>query len=132
MLEAEQSGKDVPMTHIYDVAITREYSWANATAKAHTPQDALRKIRRKIAKDHYNEAFDYEHFDAIGEIATISIERGGKTLAEYIAPAALIRQHAESLLAAAEEVIRNWSNGDLAAAVSNLACAVAAAKGGAA
>jgi hypothetical protein len=43
-----------------------------------------------------------------------------------------VRGHAESLLASAEDVIRNWDKGNLAAAVSNLASAIAAAKGGAA
>jgi hypothetical protein len=117
------------MTHSYDVVITRQYSWAYATIEAQTPEDALRKIRRKIAKDHHDEAFDYEHFDAIGDIESISIERCDGSLAEYIAPAHLLSLHAESLLSAAEEVIGAWEKGDLAAAVSNLGSAVAAAKG---
>ena len=117
------------MTHNYNVVITRQYSWAYATVKAYTPEDALKKVRRKIARDHCNEAFDYKHFDDIGDIETISVNRGGGTLAHYIPPDVRIAFHAKSLLEAAEQVILNWEKGDLAAAVRNLDSAIAVAKG---
>jgi hypothetical protein len=119
------------MALTYDVIINRECSWAATNVKADNPQHALQKIQRRIAKDDHTD-IDYEHYDAIGLLESISIERAGKTLLEYIPPEVLVRAHAESLLAAAEDVIRNWEKGNLAAAVSNLASAVAAAKGGAA
>ena len=120
------------MALTYDVIINRECSWAVTSVKADNPQHALQKIQRRIAKDEDHTDIDYEHYDAIGLLESISIERASKTLLEYIPPEILVRAHAESLLAAAEDVIRNWEKGNLAAAVSNLASAVAAAKGGAA
>jgi hypothetical protein len=98
------------MTHNYNVVITRQYSWAYATVKGYTPEDALPKVRRKIARDHHNEAFDYKHFDDIGDIETISVNRGGGTLAHYIPPDIRVALHAKSLLAALESVMHWWTN----------------------
>jgi hypothetical protein len=120
------------MALTYDLVINCECAWAHTTISADNPQHALQKIQRRIAKDEDQTDIDYEHYDAIGLLESISIERAGKTLLEYIPPEALVRGHAQSLLAAAEDVICNWDKGNLAAAVSNLASAIAAAKGGAA
>jgi hypothetical protein len=98
------------MTHNYNVVITRQYSWAYTTINAYTPEDALQKIRRQIARDHCNEAFDYKHFDDIGDIETISVNRGGGTLAHYIPPDILIGLYAKGLLAALESVMHWWKN----------------------
>ena len=116
----------------YDVIINRENAWAYTTIQAKTPESALKKIQRRIAKDEDHSDFDYEHYDAIGLLESICIEHAGKVLLEHTPAEVLVRHHAASLLDAAEEVISNWENGNLAAAVSNLASAVAAAKGGAA
>ena len=117
------------MPAIYDVIICREHAFARDRIKAATPQAALAVIQRNIIGD---DNFDYEHYDSIGGLQSITIERDGHELIEYIEPCERLRQHAQELLDAAEAVVRNWEQGDLAAAVRELDAVAANAKGSAA
>ena len=111
-----------------------EADWAEITIKASTPELALRRARQIESEE--TETLDFQSYDSGAEVEHIEIRSAdGNTVAEWRGKDLLIRLAASELLEAlrnqteaAQAVIDNWSNGDLAAAVRGLDASIDGAR----
>jgi hypothetical protein len=98
--------------------------YAKCEIEAETPQEALAKGRLAIHDAPAEECDDGYYWDEW----TVDTEEENDVL-RYLDEPARLRVAAPRLLSASEAVLANWERGDLAAAVRELADAVADAKG---
>jgi hypothetical protein len=118
----------------YTAHFYTEADWAETTIKARTPELALQRARQ-IESDE-TETLDFQSYDSGTGVEHIEIRSaGGHTVAEWRDVDLLVRLAARDLLAAlkeqteaAQSVIDNWSEGDLAAAVRSLDACLPAAR----
>jgi hypothetical protein len=97
---------------------------------ADTPERALKKARRFLAERLDDLVF--ERYDDGFPVNEIAIHDGGyNNLAVWRDDDKRLHLAASDLLEAAEKVVARWRRGDLAAAVRDLAAAIAKAKEGA-
>jgi tellurite resistance protein len=125
--------KEHAMTN-YTAHFYTEADWAEITIKAPTPELALQRARQIESEE--TETLDFQSYDSGAGVEHIEIRSAdGNTVAEWRSKDLLIRLAASELLEAlknqteaAQAVIDNWSNGDLAAAVRGLDASIAGAR----
>jgi hypothetical protein len=111
-----------------------EADWAQTTIEAATPELALQRARQIESEE--TETLDFQSYDSGTGVEHIEIRSaGGDTVAEWRHEDLRLRLAARDLLEAlegqtdaAQAVIDNWSQGDLAAAVRSLDASIEAAR----
>jgi hypothetical protein len=112
----------------YKATFLSDHGYADKTFEAASPEEAL-----KLALQYESETYVcVERFDGPAPIHEILIDDDEGECAHWQSDDFCLRLAAQDLLEAAELVVSRWEQGDLAAAVRQLAAAIAKAKGGAA
>jgi hypothetical protein len=122
------------MTNTYKAFFYTEADWAETTIKAATPEQALQRAHRIESEE--TETLDFQSYDGGGGVEHIEIRStDGRTVTEWRHEDLNLRLAARDLLDAlesqtdaAQAVIDNWSEGDLAAAVRSLDGSIEAAR----
>jgi hypothetical protein len=115
----------------YAVYFASDLQWACRDLKATTPEQALERARKLAGK--HSCSLDFSYFEAchypINEIEVHDDKHN--SVAVWFDKDVRLRLASRALLAAAEQVVASWEQGDLAGAVCELDFAIAKAKGGA-
>ena len=120
--------------NLFEAYFYTEADWAQTTIKAKTPELALQRARQIESEE--TETLDFQSYDSGAGVEHIEIRSGdGHTVAEWRHKDLRLRLAARDVLEAlesqtdaAQAVIDNWSQGDLAAAVRSLDGSIEAAR----
>jgi uncharacterized membrane protein YccC len=120
--------------NFYEAYFYTEADWAQTTIKAKTPEQALQRARKIESEE--TETLNFQSYDSGAGVEHIEIQSAdGSTVAEWRSEDLRVRLAARDLLEAlesqtnaAQAVIDNWSEGDLAAAVRSLDESIEAAR----
>jgi uncharacterized membrane protein YccC len=120
--------------NFYEAYFYTEADWAQTMIKAKTPEQALQRARKIESEE--TETLNFQSHDSGAGVEHIEIQSAdGSTVAEWRSEDLRVRLSARDLLEAlesqtdaAQAVIDNWSEGDLAAAVRSLDEAIEAAR----
>ena len=120
--------------NFFEAYFYTEADWAQTTIKAATPEQALQRAHRIESEE--TETLNFQNYDGGRGVEHIEIQSAdGNTVAEWRHEDLKLRLAARDLLDAlesqtdaAQAVIDNWSEGDLAAAVRNLDGSIEAAR----